>query len=162
THLLRPAEKVKAISLHPSDPLLALVDGVSGLLLIQSIDGKKIAQVQPPPIKDDASRTLTSGFSDCYFDTGEDGLWLAAPLSNSECQLALVETDSWSVVHSAIVEDHFGQSSFSFHSTGKSGLISLWVAAGQDGQEVYLLKREGSGFTFNRVRELTNCIPPTF
>src|SRR5262249_37362182 len=49
-----------------------------------------------------------------------------------------------------------------FHSTGKSGLISLWVAAGQDGQEVYLLKREGSGFTFNRVRELTNCIPPTF
>src|SRR5262245_17249971 len=84
THLLRPAEKVKAISLHPSDPLLALVDGVSGLLLIQSIDGKKIAQVQPPPIKDDASRTLTSGFSDCYFDAGEDGLWLAAPLSNSE------------------------------------------------------------------------------
>lgn len=30
THAHRPSEKVKAISPHPTDPLLAFVDGVSG------------------------------------------------------------------------------------------------------------------------------------
>jgi WD40 repeat protein len=162
THPHRPSGKVKAISPHPAEPLFALVDGVSGSLLIQSNDGVKISQVQPPPIQDNASKSLTSGFSDCYFDEGGDGLWLAAPLGDDECQLSLVETQGWSVTRSAVVEDHFGQSSFSFHPTGQVGLISLWVAAGQDGQEVYLLKREGSGFSINRVQELTNCIPPAF
>jgi hypothetical protein len=76
--------------------------------------------------------------------------------------LWLVETKGWSVTRSAVVEDRFGQSSFLFHSTGKPGLISLWVAAGQDGQEVYLLKQESSGFSSSRVEELTNCIPPAF
>jgi hypothetical protein len=97
-----------------------------------------------------------------YFDEGGNGLWLAAPIGDDKCQLSFVETKGWSVVQSAVVEDHFGQSSFSFHSTRKPGLLSLWVAAGQDGQEVYLLGREGSGFSSIRVEELTNCIPPAF
>jgi hypothetical protein len=122
-------------------------------LLIQSIDGKNIDQVKP----DNAS-----GLCDCYFDEGGDGLWLAAPISDEACQLSLMEMKGWSVTQRAVVEDRFGQSSFTFHATGMPGLASLWVAAGQDGQEVYLLKREGSGFCCIQLEELTNCIPPVF
>ncbi len=158
----RPLEKVKAVSPHPSEPLFALVDGVSGSLLIQSIDGKLITKIEPPLIKDGGSKSLSPGYLDCYFDEGGDALWLVAPLSDDECQLSLVETRGWSVTGCAVVEDRFGQSSFSFHSTGKPGFVSLWIAAGQDGQEVYLLKQDGFGLSFKRLEELTNCIPPTF
>jgi hypothetical protein len=153
---------VKAISPHPTDSLLAFVEGVSGSLLVLSFDGKQVAQVQPPPITDGGSQSLAPGFCDCYFDEGGDGLWLAAPISDDECQLSLVETKGWSVTRCKVVEDHFGQSSFLFHSTGKPGLVSLWVAAGQDGQEVYLLKQDRSSFSFIRVEELTNWVPPAF
>jgi hypothetical protein len=158
----RPSGKVKAISPHPSESLFALVDGDSGSLLIHSMDGKRIAQVKPPPIKDGASKSLTSGFADCYFDEVGDVLWLAAPLSDDECQLSLVGSEGRSVSRSAVIEDHFGQSDFSFHSTGMPGLVSFWVAAGQDGQEIYSLKRDGVGFSVNRVEKLTNCTPPAF
>ena len=158
----RPSAKLRAISPHPSGPLFAFVDGVSGSLEIQSFDGKKIAKIDPPRIKDGASRSITPGFVDCYFDEGGDVLWLVARLSNEECQLSLVDTKGWSITRSAGVEDRFGQSSFSFHSTGKPGLVSLWIAAGQDGQEVHSLKQKGFSFSFNRMDKLTNCIPPAF
>src|SRR3974390_2955538 len=92
THTHRPSGKVKAISPDPTDPLLAFVDGVSGSLLVQSMDGKKVVQVQPPPIVDGASTSLAPGFCNCYFDEGGDCLWLAAPIGDEECQLSLVET----------------------------------------------------------------------
>jgi hypothetical protein len=158
----RLSAKVRAIYPHPSEPLFALVDGVSGSLVIQSFDGNKVAQVEPPRVKEGASRFITPGFADCYFDESGAVLWVVAVLSDEECELSLVETKGWSVVHSAAVEDRFGQSSFSFHSTGKAGLVSLWIAAGQNGQEVYSLKQQGFSFSCNRLDKLTNCIPPAF
>jgi hypothetical protein len=158
----RPSAIVRAISPHPSEPLFALVDRVSGSLVIQSFDGNRVAQVEPPRIKKGASKSITPSFVDCLFDESGDVLWAVAVSSDEECELSLVETKGWSVVQSADVQDRFGQSSFSFHSTGKAGLVSLWIAAGQDGQEVYSLEQKGFSFTFNRMDKLTNCIPPVF
>jgi WD40 repeat protein len=160
--LHRPTTNLRAISPHPSEPLFALVDGVTGSLVIQTIDSKKIAQVEPPRIKEGASKSITPGFANCHFDETGDFLWVLAPVNDDECELSLVETKGWSVVQCAAVEDQFGVSAFSFHCTGKPGLVSLWIAAGQDGQQVYWLKREGVGFSLKKVDELTNCIPPVF
>jgi len=158
----RPSGKVKAISIHPSEPQFALVDGISGSLFVQSVDGKKITKIESPRIEDGISESVTTGFADCYFDETGEYLWLVAPVGNDACQLSLVETKGWSVLQSAAVEDEFGASSFSFHYTGNPGLISFWIAAGQDGQQVYWLKRKGVGFSLKNVDELTNCIPPIF
>src|SRR4051794_2375117 len=91
--------------------------------------------------------------------------WSISPrtlLSDDAFELSLVETKGWSVVQRVAVKDQFGASSCSFHSTGRPGLVSLWIAAGQDGQEVYWLKRTGVGFSLKKVDDLTNCIPPVF
>ena len=160
--LQRPTTTLHAICLHPTKLLLACVGGKSGSLVVRSLAGKSVAEVEPPRIKEGASKSRTPGFANCYFDESGDVLWLVAPVSDDECELSLVETKGWSVVQSAAVEDEFGASAFSFHYTGRPGLVSLWIAAGQDGQQVYWLKRKGVGFALQRVDELTNCIPPVF
>ncbi len=158
----RPSPKLNAISLHPSERMLALVDGVTGTLSVQNIDGREIAQIRPPRIEDHASTSMRPGFGDCFFDESGEFLWLVASLSVDECQLSLVETKSWSITQNTILKDRFGQSSFSFHPMGKPGLVSLWITAGQDGQEIFYLKQEGLGFSSKREENLTNCTPPAF
>ena len=76
--------------------------------------------------------------------------------------MSLVETKEWLVVQRVVVEDQFGASSCSFHFTGRPGLVSLWIAAGQDGQQVYWLNQNSVGFSLEKVDQLANCIPPVF
>lgn len=158
----RPTKKLRAISPHPTEPAIAFVDGNSGSLVVQNLAGKKVVEIESPCIATDGSSSIGQGFADCYFDEGGDFLWLVAPLSVDECELTLVETKGWSVVQKAVLEDPFGASDCSFHPAGNSGLVSLWIAAGQDGQQVYWLKRKGVDFSVKKVDELTNCIPPVF
>ena len=160
--LQRPTTTLRAICPHPTKPFLACVDGNAGSLGVRSLAGKSVAEVEPPRIKDGASKSLTPGFANCYFDEQGDFLWLVAPVSDDEFVLLLVETKGWSVVQRADVEDEFGASSCSFHHTGRPGLVSLWIAAGQDGQQIFWLERKGVSFSLKRVDELTNCIPPVF
>jgi hypothetical protein len=154
----RHSGKISAVSVHPAKPVFAIVGGMSGSLSIRNMDGTKIAQIQSPHSKVSSAR----GFADCFFDASGDVLWLAAPVSDRECQVSLVETKGWSVVCRAVVEDRFGQSYFTFYPAGKPGLLALWIAAGQDGQDVYWLKLKGLEFSCDRVKELTNCTPPMF
>lgn len=127
--LQRPTTKLRAISPHPTESLLAFVDGKTGALLVRTLTDELIADFEPPSLADGASKAVTQGFDDCYFDEGGDFMWLVAPISDDECELSLVETKGWSVVQREPLEDHFGASSYSFHSTGRPGLISLWIAA---------------------------------
>src|SRR4051794_25147699 len=69
--LQRPTTNLRAIFPHPTEPLFAYVDGKSGLLIVQSFVGKRVAEVEPPCIATDASISIKQGFADCYFD--EDG-----------------------------------------------------------------------------------------
>lgn len=158
----RPTTKIRKISPHPKESPFAYAESKTGALHVRTLPGELIAELEPPSLSDDASRSMTQGFKDWHFDEGGDFLWLVAPVSDNECELSLVETKSWSVTQSVVLEDHFGQSSFSFHSKENPGHISLWVAGGQDGQEVYFLKRDVIGFSFNRIEKLANCLPPVF
>jgi hypothetical protein len=160
--LQRPTTKLRAISPHPTELLLAYTDGNTGALLVRTSTGELVAEVNPPSPAAGASKSIARGFDDCYFDESGDCLWLVAPVSDNECELSLVETKGWSVVQRETLEDRFGTSSFSFHSTGKSDLLVFWIAAGQDGQEVYWLRRNSNTFSLVKVDEMTNCIPPVF
>ena len=160
--LQRPTMKLRAISPHPTESLFAYAEGKTGGVLVSTLAGEQIAEIKAPSLVDGSSESLTQGFADCYFDEGGEFLWLVAPVSEGECELSLVETKRWSVVQRESLEDQFGTSSFSFHSTGNPGVISLWIAAGQDGQEVIWFKRKGRNFSLEKVDGLTNCIPPVF
>jgi hypothetical protein len=154
--------KIRCVAPHPSDRRLALIDGVTGSLVVQDYAGNRFFDADPPQVDDDAPNWIKPGFEACLFDDSGELLWLAAPRNGEECEIQLLETAGWSLVARITVEDPFGGSSYSFHHTGRPGLISIWLAAGQDGQQVYWLNRDGKQFSCVSEPHLTNTIPPIF
>lgn len=155
-------QKIDGICFHHSQPLIAWVETECGSVVVQALTGQTVTEILPPPLAAHSSRWVTQGFTDCYFDETDDFLWLAAPLSDNEAELLLIETKNWKIVQKAAVEDPFGSSHWSFHSTGRPGVISVWAAAGQDGQQIYWLTRDSSNFSLQKADELVDCIPPVF
>jgi len=160
--VIRPTKSLQAISSHPFEPLFAYVDGKSGSVIVKRFDGEKIAEVKPSSTAEATLNSSNPSFAACFFDPSGDYLWLATPLNANECEVLLIESKSWSVTQKLLVHDDYGSSFFSFHCTGISGLVSLWIVAGQDGQQVHWLKRKGNAFTLERAKKLINCIPPVF
>jgi hypothetical protein len=157
----RLSSKVLAVSPHPSERLFAWADGVSGALVVQNLDGSRFLEI-PPPQLDGSSNWIKQGFEDCHFEDDGEYLWLVAPRSAEKCEIQLIETKSWALVEKTTVEDPFGGSSSSFHPTGRPALVALWLAAGQDGQQVYWLKRTHTGFSITLEGKLRNTTPPVF
>jgi hypothetical protein len=162
TRVHRPTKKIRAISPHPTDPLFAYVDGTSGSLIVLNSTDEPVAEIRPPDVATNSSKSIVQGFDDCYFDGSGEFFWLSAHTSDDECEVWLVETRGWSVAQKSVVADQLGASSCSFHFAGRAGLVSLWMAAGQDGQQVYWLERNGAGFSLRKANELANCTPPIF
>jgi hypothetical protein len=158
----RLPSKVRAVSPHPSGRRLAWVNGDSGLLTVHTFDGKRLLEITAPPVREGTPTWIKQGFEDCHFDESGEFLWLAAPRNIEECEIQLIETEDWSLVDKATFKDPFGGSSYSFHHTGRPGLVSLWLAAGQDGQQVYWLNRNRKGFCCTLEPCLKNTMPPVF
>lgn len=153
---------LRAIALHPTRPWLALVDNGAGSLVVQTLVGEPVAELFCPELEAGSPSWVTQGYGDCFFDKSGEFLWLAATLSADECEIVLVETSNWSVVDKARIQDPFGGSYISFHETGRPGLLALWLAAGQDGQQVYWLERNGGSFSCKMEGLLENTTPPVF
>lgn len=151
---------LKGISLHPSKPLVAWGDGESGLLKIQKLDGPILAEVALHGRSPSMPTRLAQGFHDCCFDERGDFLWAVVPISDDEIELHLVDASDWSTVQTVTVEDQFGQSFCSLHSIGNSSLVALWIAGGQDGQQIIWAKRRGSKFSCEPADQLVNTTPP--
>ncbi len=158
----RLPSKVRAVSPHPSDQRLAWVDGKAGSLTVQDFHGSRLLEIAPPEVQETMPVWIQRDFDDCFYS--EDGrfLWTIAPLNSEDVLVQLHEAESGATIETAPVKDPFGGSSCSFHPTARPDLTSLWLAAGQDGQQVYWLKRTRSGFSCTREAKLRNTIPPVF
>lgn len=129
---------------------------------MQDFDGSQRLKIALPQVQETRPAWVQRGFDDCFFS--EDGrfLWTIAPFNSKDVVVQLHDAETGATIDSATVKDPFGGSSCSFHSTGKPGLVFLWLAAGQDGQQVYWLKRTRSGLSCTLEAQLTNTIPPIF
>jgi hypothetical protein len=163
-HSYRYPAKILAVSPHPSDRRLAVIGGEGrlGSLFVHDPDAEPPVEIVPPRGSEDSPSWINSGIEDCHFDDSGAFLWLAAPLNTRQGEILLLETATWSLVARIVVEDPVGWSAWSFHDTGRPGLVTLWLAAGQDGQRVYWLQREGAGFSCTFERRLINTMPPIF
>lgn len=155
------ASPIRAISPHARGQL-ALLDDRSDLLTVLSFDGDR--QFALAPVRDGEGGPSRRGerFEECHFDEAGGFLWIAASRNDGDYEIQLLETASWSVISKASLKDPFGGSSCSFHHTGQPGLVALWLAAGQDGQQVYWLKRTRVGFSCTPEPRLENTTPPVF
>jgi hypothetical protein len=160
--LRRLPSKVRAVSPHPLARRLAWIDGKTGSLTVQDFDGARLLEIAPPQIQETTPEWIQRGFEDCIFS--EDGrfVWTIAPLNSEDVVVQLHEAETGATIDKATVKDPFGGSSCSFHHTGRHDLTSLWLAAGQDGQQVYWLKRTRTGFSCTLEANLRNTIPPVF
>jgi len=158
----RLATNLRAISPHPSEQLLAWANGESGSLIVQDLAGHRVAELLAPQWRKDASEWIKQGFDDCLFDEGGKFLWIVGPISDDEIELQLINANDWTTAQKVAVTDQFGTSSCSLHSTSKPDLVSLWIAAGQDGQQVHWLKRRNSNFSCEPEDQLANTTPPVF
>lgn len=153
--------KINAISLHPSKPVLAVTSGEPGRIGILSVDGSVVAEVAPPRVDDGETNWITPAFDGCLFTSDGNALWCSAPISRGEVEIQLRETKAWSIVARTVIEDPFGQSSTSFHDANDD-VAALWVAAGQDGQQVYWMARRAEWCRATAEPCLRNTVPPVF
>jgi hypothetical protein len=159
---LRMARHPGHAILHPGGSMLARIHGGSGELVVRDITGKTLFTMAPPPIEGRSS--LRRGFDDFRFEGDGRFLWAVAPMSENACQINLIETTGWTTVHSVGVDEPIGGSKFVLDDTPWPGLLSLWAAAGQDGQQVYWVARDHETNTIlvETVAQLANCTPPVF
>ena len=127
-----------------------------------SPNGKRLLEIASPQVHEGTSNSMKTGFGDCHFDESGKLLWLSAPLSAEDCEIRLIESETGSLVEKTVIADPFGGSDCSFHNTERPDLISLWLAAGQDGQQVYWLKQGHNGFSCTLEPALANTTPPAF
>ncbi len=154
--------KVRAVSLHPSDQRLAWVDGKTGSLTVQDSHGSRLLEIAPPEVREMTPTWIERGFDDCFYSEDGQFLWTIAPLNSEDVVVQLHEAETGATIARAALKDPFGGSSCSFHPTRRPDLTSLWLAAGQDGQQVYWLKRTRGGFSCTLEAKLRNTIPPIF
>jgi WD40 repeat protein len=160
--LRRFPSECRAVSLHPSDRRLAWVDGKTGSLSVHDFGGSRLVEIAPPLIQGPIPEWMQRGFDDCSFS--EDGryLWTVSPLNREDVLVQLHDAESGATVATDTLKDPFRGSYRTFQQTGRPGLMALWLAAGQDGQQVYWLKRTGSRFSCIPEHQLRNTIPPVF
>ena len=159
--------KISTVCVHPSLPLLALIERGSRKLRLLSFDGSTAFEISAPPLREGSPEWMRSGYDHCLFDDSGRYLWCAARVSTDQVEVQLRETDGWSVVSRTLVDDPFGPSSAGASSamllpTAEPGTLSLWFADGQGGACVHWVARDGVRVSCSPEPSLCDTTPPEF
>jgi len=152
-----------AVSPHSSKLLLSLIDTTGKLVILDFEDSPEDApnvEYAPPPAS--KGSRMPSGFEDCFFDETGEHLWCVARTHEDEVEVQLRVKGNWEVAASVSVEDPFGASGGFFYPTVAPETISLWLAAGQDGQQVYWVRRVAKALSCTAEACLRNTTAPAF
>ena len=120
--------EIKCVSLDLSRNRFCAVYSKLGKLFVGDFNGKLIF--------DGAG---CHGVEECYFQDKTNLLWCINRITAEEVKCAIYDTINWNLVSELEIDDFFVDSSFSFHEVPNSNTLSLWMAAGQDGQKVFWL-----------------------
>lgn len=156
----RHSAPLQIVSPHPTAPVLAVAERALGAITIQAFGGESIAVIPPAKTGETAPNWHNYGFIDCCFDERGEFLWCVARQGSRACHIVLVETTNWFPVQSLTLDDPFVGSDYSLQCAGDQ--VVLWLAAGQDGQQVYWLRRQGGHFTCDIEPCLQCTTPPIF
>ena len=158
---LKRSEKLQSISIHPTQPLLAIVEGGDSRLNFVDIDGLSTSGNQS--VGTDEGWTWNNNPSAaCLFSSDGRYLWYGIARSEDEIEVRLLECVTWHILSSVVINDPYTQSRMYFHVTGADDKVALWLAAGQDGQQVYWLTPNGVEITCEIEPKLEDTTPPTF
>jgi hypothetical protein len=148
-------------SLHPSKPLLALVDRAADRLLVLRFDGTTVFECSAP--QRHVGAPDWAGYHHCHFDATGAYLWCSAGVANDKIEVELREADSWSVVSQEILEGPFDQgSSGLLFAGGGSDTVALSLAEAGGCSRVYWVVRDGDRFRCVLEPALVDTLPLVF
>jgi hypothetical protein len=148
---LRFESEIKDISLDSSQRRISVVDSKSGNLFVGDLDGKVIFKDQK-----------YQRFEACFFQAKAGLMWGIQRISGEEVECYVFDTLNWNVIANLSINDDFIDSSFSFHEVPDNHGVSLWMAAGQDGQKIFWLKLNQGKIECQEESLLEDTIPPAF
>lgn len=157
-----------SISLHPCGKFYASIDAESGRMQMKNFSGLMLAEFEASKLLPCSSPLVRRAFDSCFFT--RSGLSLLTTAHVSEHTIVVehfeirVEDDRPIASRVSIIDikDSFSTSHNSFYSEGNN-LFPLWIAAGQNGQQICWLSIEKN----NQLKRLdmpapSNSTPPQF
>ena len=154
--------KIQDISLHPTQTVFAVVDANVGTLSIIDLNRSHHKDLGIPELRTSENAQCKPAFIACYFDQTGDVLWTVARLTSETVEVQCRKTDQWSVVGTVTVDDPFEATHCSFHDTSRSDVVALWMAAGQNGQQVFWITKHLHSLRVELEPFLENTSPPVF
>jgi hypothetical protein len=133
-----------------------------------SPEGKRLALLEQTAMSLVALPDLVEEFrvediiESCMFSSSGAWLWSASHDDNDTAVLEVRDSKTGDIIVRTEVPDPFGSSSLMLFRQPNEECVSMWVAAGQDGQCLYWGHYDGSKLTAQRFPDLTETTPPGF
>lgn len=160
-------KSISGISIHPDGKSFASIDQDSGVLQLRSIKGALLSEIEAQEILPGSSYSVQKGFEDCFISESGNSLLATAHVADdliavNHFHLQLVNnTVKASHANTVEIKDPFIDSSCSFYFASKN-LFPLWIAAGQDGQQLCWFGIDGQQLIKLEMLPLQNTTPPVF
>ena len=156
-------EKIQSISLHPTKPLLAIVEGRNSHLSFIDLNNLSAQDTLPFIAKEHWHPNFNLPGACCFTSNGRY-LWHIAAYSADDSdneneermmEIRLLECDTWHLVDKAIIKDPYGDSHLWLYEAADSEKIALWLV-GRHGEQVYWLTKEINHITYtSEFRDMT-------
>lgn len=153
---------VRALSLHTEIPQLAVIENDGSVLSVFQTEGARLFQENALKAGGSFRPSYPAVFHDCVFSADGANLWVSAELSSGAIEVQRRTSTDWNVTERVTVEDPFGASSSMLFSTRSPDMFVLWLAAGQDGQCVYWIRRRANELVAEYEPIFVNTTPTEF
>lgn len=160
-------KSISGISIHPDGNSFASIDRNSGTLQLRSIKGALQSEIEAPEILPGRSLSVRKGLEACFISASGNSLLATAHVADDLIAVKLFHLQlvnnavKASLANTVEIEDPFIESSCFFCFAGKN-LFPLWIAAGQDGQQLCWFGIEGQQLIRLEMLPLQNTTPPVF
>jgi hypothetical protein len=146
--VLNVREKPNQIALDSAGRVLAVASD-RGLFLLDTSTGEVIARD-------------TGVFQGCHFSAADAHLWVARPRDKHHGVVELRDARTLRINAEETLRDPFGDSAFMLFPNPGPLAVSIWAAAGQDGQCLFWAKADGATVSVDPFDELMEVSPPDF
>lgn len=160
-------KSMSGISIHPDGNSFVSIDQDSGTLQLRSLRGALLSEIEAPEILPGGSGAVRRRFEDCLISESGKSLLATAHIADD---LIAVKHFDLQIVNNSVkashastveIEDPYIESSCTFNFAGRD-LFPLWLAAGQDGQQLCWFGIEGQQLKKLEMPPLQNTTPPVF
>ncbi|MEG4273104.1 MULTISPECIES: hypothetical protein [unclassified Microcoleus] len=155
-------DEISCLAICPKGDLLAAIMANGNHLAILTAENQLVYEQKLPNPPAKYLLHNENGFQDCWFDADGLRFWCMKVIEGEEVEIQIRDINSWQIQRQLLLEDPFGDSSFSFHPHPENQILAMWVAAGQDGQQVYWLYDDGIKIHAVEVACLADTTPPVF